>query len=209
MVENILVAHEQFVVREGFSSALGQLGYSNLEVAPSAEAAWKVIKDTELKLLIVSYTIPKMGGFELLNRLQNIARNTSTIFLLNHSNGLVAEKCFSAGARGVMSIDVVLQDLEDAIETVTRGEIYACPVISRLITIKSISGSKSALDSLSPREFDVYSKLVKDKPVKDVAKELFLSEKTVANYARIIKKKLGVKTVAGLLRISYEENLSI
>lgn len=208
MAESILLAHEQFVVREGFTSVLGQLGYSDLEVAPSAETAWKLIKDTEVKLLIISYTLPKMGGFELLNRLQNLTKDTSTIFLLNHSNGLVAQKCFSAGACGVVSIDVGLQDMEDAIESVSRGEIYACPVISRLITIRSISGEKSVLDSLSPREFDVYSKLVKDKPVKDVARELFLSEKTVANYARIIKKKLGVKTVAGLLRISYEENLS-
>ncbi len=60
-------------------------------------------------------------------------------------------------------------------------------------------------DALSPREFDIFSKVILDKTAKEVAQALFLAEKTVSNYITIIKKKLQTKTSAGLLKIGLEE----
>lgn len=58
------------------------------------------------------------------------------------------------------------------------------------------------VDLLSAREFDIFCLLAKGKTAHDVAEQLCLGYKTVANYNTTIKHKLNANTAADIAHIA-------
>lgn len=205
MNPNILIAHECSLVKEGIAHILESLGQYNLQCCDNAEDAISLVKTRDIDLLITSFGLPKMGAIELINRISAYSRATRILVCANEGSLLVVEKCIQSGAHGYVTTRVSGQELGTAVSVLLSGRLYTEMAISQELALHKIRGDDYLLDALSPREFDIFLKIIKDKPVKLVAKELFLAEKTVANYVSNIKKKLRAKTNAGLLEIAIKE----
>lgn len=205
MKANILIAHECSLIKEGVTHILESIGQYNIFACNNAEDAISLVRARNVDLLITSFAIPKMGAIELVNRISAYSRGTRILVCANEASLLVVEKCIQSGAHGYVTTRVSGEELGIAVSTLLSGRLYTEVEISQELALNKIRGDDYLLDTLSPREFDIFLKIIKDKPVKLVAKELFLAEKTVANYVSNIKKKLRAKTNAGLLEIAIKE----
>jgi DNA-binding CsgD family transcriptional regulator len=70
-----------------------------------------------------------------------------------------------------------------------------------------VGGERDPLQVLSAREFEVFRLLAEGRSTEEIAERLFLSHKTVANYATQIKQKLGVSTSVELLRLALKHRI--
>ena len=104
-----------------------------------------------------------------------------------------------------MSKNSAAEVLAEAVKTVADGKRYIeeqlMPEIDD-VRHNDIEHYRQVLDLLSPREFDVFCLTAKGMTAHEVAAELHLGYKTVANYNTQIKNKLNVNTTADLANIA-------
>ena len=204
----MIICHENPAMLAGFGYLAESATTLKLIKCPTAEAALQSLKTSTASLLICSFSLPTMGALQLIIRAKTLSPKTKILVTGDDDSGFVAEKCIGSGASGYLTSTVSAAEFATAIGTVCKESIYTESRVAQKLALKNIRGSHHVFDSLSPREFDIFTKVIADKTAKEVAKELFLAEKTVANYISIIKKKLRTKTSAGLLRIGIKEGFS-
>lgn len=205
MTTTVIIAHENPIMRSGFSYLLQQLKQIECIECSTAESVLAACRTNIPTLIITSFTIPNMGALQLTKRIKALSKNAEIIVSADESSGYIAEKSIQNGAQGYITSSISIPEFYRAVESVCNHNTYTEPEVSQRLALKKISGNEHVFDLLSPREFDIFSKVILDKTAKEVAEELFLAEKTVANYISIIKKKLHTKTSAGLLKIGLEE----
>lgn len=205
MKTSIMVCHENPIMLAGFASLAQDVECSCLLQCDTAEAGLQACKISEIELLICSFTLPMMGAIQFTKRAQAIYPRSKIIICGDDDSGYIAEKCIQNGAQGYITSQITAAEFIQAIVTVRNGFIYTQSCVAQKLALRKIHGVSHVFDVLSPREFDIFSKVICDKTSREVAEELFLAEKTVANYISIIKKKLHTKTSAGLLRVGINE----
>lgn len=205
MTKTVIIAHENPIMLSGFSSLLQQIHDFECIGCATAESVLATCRINTPTLIITSFTIPSMGALQLTNRLKALSNSIGVIVSAAESTGYIAEKSIQGGAHGYITADISITELYRAVDSVCHLKPYTEPCVSQNLALRKINGKKHVFDTLSPREFDIFSKVILDKTSKEVAEELFLAEKTVANYISIIKKKLHTKTSAGLLKIGIEQ----
>ncbi len=205
MMPTIIICHENPIMLAGLTALAQSVEDCNVIQCDTAEASLQCYKSTQIELLVCSFTIPMMGAIQITKRLHAIHPESKILICGEDDSGYIAEKCIQNGAHGYITSQIAVAEFLHAINAIRRGVTYTESNVAQKLALRKIRGSNHVFDVLSPREFDIFSKVICDKTSKEVAEELFLAEKTVANYISIIKKKLHTKTSAGLLRVGINE----
>ena len=79
--------------------------------------------------------------------------------------------------------------------------------MAQQLALQTVPGQELPLDTLSPREFEVFRLLAEGKSVSEIARILSLSQKTIANYQSAIKQKLEADTSAQMVWIALKRGL--
>ena len=114
------------------------------------------------------------------------------------------------GASGfVLKSDPAAQ-LLSALQQVWAGSIYVSPELelADLVVPRRGAGGAQGIETLSPREYQVFSLLVDGIRAKEIAARLGLSPKTVNTYRSSLMKKLDVQHLAGLVKFAVDKNLT-
>jgi two-component system invasion response regulator UvrY len=85
---------------------------------------------------------------------------------------------------------------------VVRDGSWIEPKLKEQMILNRNMGVGTALGDLSRREFQIFCKFAEGLSVQEIADELSLSTKTVANYQTQIKEKLGINTTADLVKLA-------
>ena len=118
-----------------------------------------------------------------------------------HPEEQFAIRALKTGASGYLTKETAPEDLIEAIRRVSRGLKYVTPSVAEKLTNDIRSDHLKPLhEKLSNREYEIMCMLVSGKKNREIAKELFLSEKTVSSYKRRILDKMGLRTNADLTR---------
>jgi DNA-binding NarL/FixJ family response regulator len=127
------------------------------------------------------------------------------------SDGPTVRAAFSAGADGYLLKSGTLQQFQDAIREAMEGLIYLAPELRRAAIVAG--GSTPApeksdpLKDLSPREIEVFDLLVREYRIKEIAEKLDLNPKTIDTYWTSIRRKLGVDSIAALVKFAIKHRL--
>ena len=174
------------------------------ESCTSAEALDHVIK-TKPDLVITDITLPGRSGLELVQDLNARCPGIPTLVFSMHSEGTFARRALEIGARGYVMKSDTSEQLLKAIRSVASGEIYISPTMStkilEFVSIRSKSG-RSGIESLSPKEFEVFRLFGEGCSTIDIAKRLNMSPKTVDSHREHIKIKLQISTMTKLISIA-------
>jgi len=122
-----------------------------------------------------------------------------------HDEMIYVERALQAGAKGYVSKNSAAEVLVEAVSVVASGKRYIEQgLLPELQDVRQNQAEtvKDVADLLSPREFDVFCLLAKGLTAHEVAAELCLGYKTVANYNTQIKNKLNVSNAAELAYIA-------
>ena len=124
-----------------------------------------------------------------------------------HSEADYIVEAFRAGATGYLVKESAASQLLKGLDTVAAGELFLDNALSQEVVFRllqknsdSQKNSDDPYSTLTPREQEVMRMLAEGLPPKDVAKQLFISPKTVENHRTNLMKKLGLKNTVELLR---------
>jgi DNA-binding NarL/FixJ family response regulator len=207
---SVMLVDDHAVVRAGYRLLLSQTGnIAVISEAARGEEACQLYVDVQPDVVVMDINLPGIGGLASIRRI--LARDPSARILAFsvHDEPLYVSRSLEAGARGYVTKSCAPEILIEAVLKVARGATYVDPDIAQRMVVQSATGSDPAtlLSALSAREFDIFLLLVKGLTTREVADELCLSYKTVANYICLVKDKLNVNTTAEMTRMAYEHGI--
>jgi len=204
----VLLADDHAVVRAGFQRLLETAeGITVVAEAESGASALEQCSNLSIDVAVIDLSMPGMTGLELIPQLRRVAAETRILVLSVHENEPFPSTALQRGAAGYLSKRCAAEELIAAIRQVARGERFIGRDVATELALDHVSGNKAELKGLTPREFQVFATLARGKSVNDIAKEIFLSPKTVHVYRRNILHKLNAKSTADLVRIAIRNGV--
>ncbi len=194
----VLIVDDHPLIRQGLSKVLElEDGIAVIGEAPNGGEALELARKLKPDVVLMDVNMPGMGGIEATARIRGDMPNTKVLILTIHDDDGYVMQTMRGGAAGYLLKDVEPRNLVDAIKIVHKGGSYIHPTIAAKLMgeINRLStGGKppNAVQALTRREVDVLRCLARGCSNRDIANELFISEKTVKNHISSIFHKLNV-----------------
>jgi DNA-binding NarL/FixJ family response regulator len=158
-----------------------------------------VITELQPDILRLDISLPQISGIEVISILKQKYPDTKALVITHDRDEQGIIKAIRAGAKGYLSKNTSVAELIKAIQVVYKDEFW----VQRKLVTRFINGEFTAdvgtedhpqnkLAALTPREQDVLRSLVKGSTNKEIARELFISEKTVKSHLNQVFKKMNV-----------------
>jgi len=208
-VIKLLIADDHPIVREGLKQIL--MDAPDIVISGEAKDGMEVlnkIKEENYDVILLDISIPRKDGIEVLNALRKEKVKPRVLILSIHPEEQYAIRTLKAGAYGYLTKDSAPNELISAIRKVSIGEKYISPFLAEeLVDNLSVSLDKAPHETLSNREYQVMLLLASGKSMKEIAKELFLSIKTVSTYKTRILKKMKMKSTFEIIYYAIKNKL--
>jgi DNA-binding NarL/FixJ family response regulator len=198
----VLIADDHALVRAGIRALVEKIeGVVVVGEAGKGSEALELIKEVKPNLMLLDITMPDGGGFDVLDHVTKKYPDIKVIVLTVHDAGEYAIRALREGAAGFLPKSAASIELEQAIETVIRGEVYISPETSRKTLLDFGKGTKrDLLATLSPRQREVLRLIAEGRTTKQIAQLLEISVKTVETHRAQLMERLDIHDVAGLVR---------
>ena len=197
----VLVVDDHPLIRQGLIKVL-ELDV-RIQIAGEAgdgREAIEKIQELEPDVVLLDINMPLMNGIEATRAIHSIQPKTKILILTMHDDDAYVIESVRSGAAGYLLKDVEPHNLIDAIRTVCKGGTYIHPRIAvklmgegvRLANKNNGENAPRRDRILTRREVEVMRCLARGQSNRDIANELFISEKTVKNHISNIFHKLDV-----------------
>lgn len=205
----ILIADDHTIFREGLKHILTE--YSDLIVTDEARNGQEVLEkvwSNEYDIVLLDISMPGMNGLEVLKRLRKEKPKLSVLVLSMHPEEQYAVRVLKSGASGYLTKESATDELITAIRKISQGRKYITSSLAeRLALGLETDAEKPPHETLSDREYQVLLMIASGKTITQIAKELFLSVKTVSSHRSHILEKMEMKTNAELTHYVIKHNL--
>jgi DNA-binding NarL/FixJ family response regulator len=209
---DVLIADELTLVREGLAALCNSIpGFRVVAQAGTAAGALAEIQRLEPAIALLDLGLSDLAATEVIRRVRDQGLKTRcAVFSIRKDRKTVLE-VLRTGACGYLLKSSSSDQMADALTQFTQGGIYVSPQIEVMSLFGDNGGRNEAadpLDSLSSREFQVFTLLVEGVRAKEIAARLNLSPKTVDTYRSSLMRKLDIHDVAGLVKFAIRRDLA-
>lgn len=192
----VLIVDDHPAVREALAIRLA--GEADLKVcgeAANLAEALRVAAATNPDVAVIDLALKSGNGLDLIKRLKATHPELRMIVWSMYSEDLYAERALRAGARGYLNKEQATPKIIEAIRHVLEGKVYLSPAMTAKLLERAVGpagpdSGRSAIESLSDRELDVFRLIGQGVKTADIAEQLHLSVKTVETYRDRIRQKL-------------------
>ncbi len=201
----VLIVDDHAVVRSGLRRLLQ--GVADIEVVEAADGAeaLAVFGAEQPDIAIIDINLPGMGGLELLRRLLAARPSVRTLIFSMHAEPIYATQALRAGALGYVSKIAPPGEIIDAIRSVAAGTVHIDRQIAQELALSGIEGRPSReAPALSARDAALLRLLAEGRSLNEMAEEIGVSYKTVANSLSLLKSRLGVANTSELIRLAIK-----
>jgi len=194
----LLVVDDHEVVRQGLVSLLDRReGFEVVAQAGSVAESIDAAARFEPDLVIMDVRLPDGSGIEACREIRTARPETRVIMLTSYPDEEAVLSAIIAGASGYLLKQVRGRDLVSALEAVGRGESLLDPAVTEKVLerVRRIAtGTVSdELADLTSQERKILLLVAEGMTNKEIASEIFLSDKTVKNYVSSILTKLNLQ----------------
>ena len=193
----VLIVDDHEVVREGLRALLRRK--PQLTVVGEAESVASAVAEarkTEPDVVVMDVRLPDGSGVEACREIRSRRPETKVLMLTSYADDDAVFASIMAGATGYLLKQTHGQTLVDAIERAVRGESLLDPAVTQRVLerVRNAGSSKDdELSLLSEQEQKILDLIAEGKTNKEIAQEIFLSDKTVKNYVSSILSKLNLR----------------
>ena len=195
----ILLVDDHEVVRLGLKSLLAR--YPEFEVVAEASNADEAIELAERykpDVVVMDIRLPGKSGIEATREIVEHDEDTKVIILTSYADDDLLFDAIAAGASGYVLKQIDSKELLNALERIGRGEALLDPAVTQKVFKRMREGAlkaeQEAFGALTEQELKVLGLVAQGKRNKEIAADVFLSEKTVRNYVSSILSKLSLST---------------
>ncbi|PYJ21054.1 MAG: DNA-binding response regulator [Verrucomicrobia bacterium] len=191
---------EELIHSDGHFAVCGEAG--------NAPEAMDVIRKLNPDMAIVDLSLPGANGIELIKNIRAEFSRLPILVLSMHDESLYALRSLRAGAEGYVMKHEAMANVVQAIREVFNGRPYLSPAMAAQVITKfahrQAEGETDAVERLSDRELEILELIGKGNEVRQIAKLLHLSPKTVETHRAHIKDKLDLKNSREVARFALQ-----
>ena len=194
----LLIVDDHEVVRQGLVSLLERReGFQVVaEAGTVAEAVAQATK-FEPDVVVMDVRLPDGSGIEACREIRADLPRTRVVMLTSYPDEEAVLSAIVAGASGYLLKQIRARDLVAALESVGRGESLLDPAVTEKVLERvrriATGGQTDELAQLTSQEQKILMLVAEGKTNKEIASEVFLSDKTVKNYVSSILAKLNLQ----------------
>jgi DNA-binding NarL/FixJ family response regulator len=192
-----MLVDDHEVVRMGIRTLLERRpGFVVVAEAASVQEALSQARQSQPDVIVMDIRLPDGNGVEATREIRDERPETRVIMLTSYADDEAIYGSIMAGASGYLLKQTRGQNLADAIERVAGGESLLDPSITNKVLdrMRSLArGESDELAVLTDQERKIIGLIAEGKTNKEIAGEIFLSDKTVKNYVSSILSKLNLR----------------
>ncbi|MCB0633897.1 MAG: response regulator transcription factor [Saprospiraceae bacterium] len=183
---------------------------------PSGQELLELWQEHEPDLLIMDLNLIDKNGLDVISRIRKGNKDMPCILVMTaHREPKIIRAILEKGANGFLPKHKGEEELYEAIHTIFEGKIYKAEAVSngmaKLIAEQGPSGSHISegfiqKHHLTKREAQILQLISQAMSNKEIGRKLFISDQTVSVHRKNIMRKLGVRSTAGLMKMTYEHS---
>jgi DNA-binding NarL/FixJ family response regulator len=195
----VVVVDDHDLFRSGLKTLLEEQGVNVVGEAPNGQTAIRLASELAPDVIVMDLNMPGMTGVETTRKLAGIAPLARVVVLTISADDDDVMDAVMAGACGYLLKDSSIQELIVGIRAAAAGESLISPQIAAKVLrqLRAQSSSEDAAETiraeLSDREIEVLKLIANGKDNAQIARELFISPKTVKNHISNILMKLQIE----------------
>jgi DNA-binding NarL/FixJ family response regulator len=205
---NILIADDHPLTLLGTRNYVETIGYKVDCICSNGIAAYNKLFTKNFNLAILDINMPGMDGLELLEKMYQSRLRTKVILLTMHREVSIYKRANEIGVYGYLLKNHSESELEQCIQSVINNKQYISPLITNELIFDTVEKKDDVSSMLTLTEKKVLEMVRKQQNTKQIAKLLFIAEKTVEWHRRNIIEKLGLpKEKNALLQWAIKNSL--
>jgi DNA-binding NarL/FixJ family response regulator len=207
--KRIVIVDDHPLFRKGLEEMIHSDGsFAVCGEAGNAAEAMEIIRKLNPEMVIVDLSLPGANGIELIKNIRAEFAKLPILVLSMHDESLYALRALRAGADGYVMKHEAMANVIQAIHEVFNGRPYLSPAMAAQVITKfahrQAEGEADAVERLSDRELEILELIGKGHEVRQIAKQLNLSPKTVETHRAHIKDKLDLKNSREVARFALQ-----
>ncbi|MFZ1454279.1 MAG: response regulator transcription factor [Ferruginibacter sp.] len=203
------IVDDHQIVIDGLKSLLH--GHDQFEVVIECTQPLEMISLIEKKsidILLTDIMMPGLNGAELSKQVHQQFPQIKILALSMSGQGdLVNQMIDDADISGYVLKNIGKQELVKALEKISGGGVYFSEEVLHEMTRDSELKKENEEARLTSREIEIVQLIEKELSNKQIAEQLFLSERTIETHRKNIFRKTNTSSVIGLVKYAYEHKL--
>jgi len=208
----VVLVEDHTILREGLRALLASEPEFEVvgEFGDGRDAVARVAA-LEPDLVLTDLSMPRMNGLEAIRKIRKRVPGAKMLALTVHKAEEYVRAALQAGAHGYLLKDSSHAELLTAARKVLSGRSYISPELADLFPDgrgdKAPPKGKTKWESLTGREREILKLIAEGNKNKDIARDLFISLKTVEKHRSNLMQKLGIHNAQALTALAIEKGL--
>ncbi len=209
----VLIADDHSMVRQGIKQILElEKDITVIAQASNGDEAVKMARECKPDIILMDINMPNTNGLQAIQELKQDKDPFKIIVLTIHEDREYLFKTLQMGAEGYILKDSEPSVLIEAIRNVNSGQSFIQPnmtkeLVKEFTRVTLHEKDKTEENSLTAREIEVLGLIAEGLINKEIAKQLYISEKTVKNHVSNIFKKLNVSDRTQAAIYAFKHNI--
>jgi two-component system response regulator DevR len=194
----LLIVDDHEVVRQGLVALLDRRdGFQVVAEAGTVAESIELARRFQPDIVVMDVRLPDGSGIEACREIRAELPATRVVMLTSYPDEEAVLSAIVAGAAGYLLKQIRARDLVSALEAVGRGESLLDPAVTEKVLERvrriATGGQTDELSMLTSQEQKILMLVAEGKTNKEIATDVFLSDKTVKNYVSSILSKLNLE----------------
>jgi DNA-binding NarL/FixJ family response regulator len=204
----VLLADDHRLLREAFAQLL-EPACDVVGTVADGRALQVMAVELRPDIVVLDIAMPLLNGLDAARQLKRAMPEVKVLFLTMSEDPDVAAEAFRAGASGYLLKNSAAAELLQAIQEVFQGRSYVTPLATQGLVdnfLRKPDATKGA-GKLSPRQREVLQLLAEGHAMKEIARILKITPRTVAFHKYAMMEDLGIKSTALLVQFALKQGL--
>lgn len=207
MIE-IIIADDHRIVRSAIKGLLGDVpGIKVIGEAETSDQAIQLARQLKPQVVLLDIHMPGSGAFQITRKLLRINPQLKIIIITAAETPIFPKRLLQSGVSGYLTKGGSKEELLQAIKVVCAHGTYLSPSIAQTLTLSITDTKQSPFSALTERELEIAIAAAQGMEISEIAKNLYLSVKTISGYRTQIFRKLNIETDPELTRLAIQQGL--
>jgi DNA-binding NarL/FixJ family response regulator len=193
-MSSVMLVDDHTVLREGLRRCFESAGLDVIADVGDADSALSTVERSRPNVVVIDVSLPGRDGIDVTRQLRREYPGTSVVVLTMFSDEATVKEAFGAGAAAYLTKDCSASEIVATVQEVAQGRYRGGELTCSYLKASSRAARSVPSHSLTARELEVLQMLANGASNYHIAKQLYISDKTVKNHLEHIYEKLDVQS---------------
>jgi DNA-binding NarL/FixJ family response regulator len=204
----VLLADDHQMLLDALKELL-EPSYEVVGLVTDGRALLKASEKLRPDIIVLDIAMPKLNGLDAGRQLKQSMPSVKLVFMTMNEDPYLVAEAFRAGASAFLLKQAAGLELSRAIERVLKGGTYVTPSVAKGLDDISLRDPKNRDVAPQPtaRQREVIQLLAEGRTMKEVARLLYITPRTVAAHKYTVMELLQLKTSAELVQYAIKHRI--